>query len=120
MRVFRRRALKLNGEGYIHYELRVEDHSVEIKMTGNDESGSFSDEPISLKDIARILDIKQDFVTKDFDSLFNDAGNNNNKGFLVAILIDLRLLEKQTNSYVRNFNYQERLAQLYCGNLEQL
>ena len=91
------RARKLEGDGFISYVIAKDDDGLYLQITDNDEAGTFTDKHIYLwKLFDRIVEASTSdggcFESKDLWSAIPDE-NNNDPGFVVAILIDIRFVE---------------------------
>ena len=92
------RARKLEGDGFISYVIAKDDDGLYLKITNNDEAGTFTDEPIHLwKLFDRIVEASTRdagcFKSKDLWSTPSQTKNTNDPGFVVAILMDIRFVE---------------------------
>lgn len=106
------KAKKLDGVGFIYYSIYINTDHTFLEMYDNDCSGTHTKKAILLDGLVDIVNSKEEFESKDFQPLLD--ANNNNKGFFVAILIELDILEKKAfGQYVRTKNYQNILAKLF-------
>ena len=112
-------ARKVGGVGYIKYVIGVDDdNGLYLQMidnqdgAGNHEDGTYQQDRIPFSDlILSIADAVEDRHRFDLEKLRGDeelrqphllSGNRNNAGFVVAILIDIGLVEEhEDNNYYR-------------------
>lgn len=99
------KACKLKGKGHIEYVIE-KDEGLYLKITGNkkhngnDANGKYTKEPIYLHELLHRIVAK---VSSDGDTFKSKhlrkaipgkrGKNNNNQGFVVAVLIDIGLVE---------------------------
>ena len=91
------KARKLKGDGGISYVIAKDVDGLYLRITDNDEEGTFTDKPIHLCTLFdRIVEASTSdagcFKPKDLWSAIPDE-NNNDPGFVVAILMDIRFVE---------------------------
>ena len=88
-------ALKISGSGYIHYKISKGDQGLFLKITDNDDGGTFTSDPVYLwKLIDCIAAVEsQCFRTDDLRDVI--PGNNvNDPAFVLAVLKDIGLVEE--------------------------
>lgn len=84
-----------------------------VSMRSNSKSGTLSSEWISFPKIKQFLEnSKEEFDTKTFNSLFQFCNNNNNAGFIAAVLMakPFKVIQKNTNEFKYKVveNYMDR------------
>lgn len=98
------KAKKLRGKGFISYQIVEDNGMAYLKMSKNDKKGTFAKTEISFVDINLVLEKykKREIKTAYIRQKLNELGslkNNNNAGFIMAILIDLGLVNKKDKKY---------------------
>ena len=94
------KASKLEGEGYIHYDVIIakDGDGLYLGITDNDEGGTSTNEPIDfLRLLNCIVEVSNSsegcFRPKDLRHAI-PGNNRNDPGFVVAILKDIRFVEE--------------------------
>lgn len=83
------RARKLRGSGYIDYEISKDGNRLCLKITGPDDEGTSTKDPIYLCDLlGRIDELGGCFKSEDLRKVIGTS-NNNDPGFVIAILKDI-------------------------------
>ena len=100
------RKLGVRSRGDLHFGIFIDLKSDEghLIITNNDNTGSHTSQPIRLRPLVEVIATKADcFKTEDLRDVIQDPnnragrGNNNNKGFAVAILKCIMFVEKRDN-----------------------
>ena len=93
------KACKLRGSGYISYVIKKDRDGLYLKITGNkkdnieDAGGTFSQKNIYLCKLFDCIVAKGDcFKPQDLRKVI-PGRNNNDLGFVVAVLMDIRFVE---------------------------
>ena len=86
-------APQLQGHGKVRYRIAKNEHGLYLEITGSTEGGTSSEKAIYLGDLFDcIAEVEGHFESKNLDAVIGSS-NNNDAGFVVAILKHIRFVQ---------------------------